>query len=105
MPDAVINEPVQPAANAVSEACRTADGLRWVVEKRGITLVTSEGAVCQLIYPAAAVWDLMVRGYRFPKLVDMLCHIAAIDHGEAVALVRQSLEEWVSAGYLRRETC
>ena len=29
---------------------RMADGLRWAVEKRGVTLVTPQGAVCTLIY-------------------------------------------------------
>ncbi len=77
--------------------------VRWVVERRGILMLDDiRGAVCSLIYPAAAIWDLMSREYSYQKIVEMLTSIAGLEFRETEKYVSHALEEWTAIGLLSK---
>jgi hypothetical protein len=84
--------------------CRPAPGVRWAVEDDGILLDDGAGQVAKLGYPEAAIWDLMARGYRHAKLVELVTHIAGLDATAAGALVAECLRRWTARGVLQRLT-
>jgi hypothetical protein len=78
-------------------------GVAWTVEMDGIFLLNrSTGAVCQLDYPRAAIWDLVSRGYRTSRLIPVISAIASLGWEETDRLVMESLEDWTKAGFLKK---
>jgi hypothetical protein len=87
-----------PAAEA---RYRCAADVGWAVELHGITLtVSNRGAVCFLGYPAAAVWDLTVRGSSSQRTARLLASIAGLEPAAAERLVASQLQEWCERGWL-----
>jgi len=73
----------------------------WSVEVCTIILINKlTGAVCNLSYPEAAVWDLISRGYSFDKLVSMLGAISSKDTAEAKRLIEQTVDNLTEEGFL-----
>ena len=81
---------------------RVRSAVRWSVGRVTVTLADGTGKVRTLGYPEAAVWDLVSRGYRFPKVVSMMTHIASLDETATRALVCSTLEDWAESGFLER---
>jgi hypothetical protein len=81
---------------------RPAPGVRWAVEEDGILLDDGAGCIAKVGYPDAAVWDFMVRGYRYGQLVELMTHIAGLDEAAAGELVGECLERWAEGGVLRK---
>ena len=81
-----------------------APDVKWVVETYGILIVHPErGAYCSLPYPAAAVWDLVSRGHRLPKIAQMLRHIGRFQTTtDAERYAVECLETWTNAGLVQR---
>lgn len=79
---------------------RLTPGVRWAVERVGITLTDGKGQVRRLQYPEAAIWDLLSRGYTFDKVVTMTAHIAGQDPANARTLVVAALAEWADCGLI-----
>jgi len=82
---------------------RPAPGVRWTIEDDGLLLDDGTGHIAKVGYPDAAIWDLMVRGYRHGKLVELVTHIASLDESAADELVAECLELWAERGVLRKE--
>jgi len=81
---------------------RPAPGVRWVVEDDGLLLDDATGRIEKVGYPDAAIWDLMVRGTRHGKLVELMTHVAGLDAAAASRLVTERLERWAERGVLQR---
>ncbi|HEU4882342.1 MAG TPA: hypothetical protein VFT45_08860 [Longimicrobium sp.] len=63
-------------------------------------LLRGPGGARTIHYPAAAVWDLIARGYSLERVVALTGHIADLDEEGTRALVKEAIREWVAAGYL-----
>jgi hypothetical protein len=73
----------------------------WTVEARGIRVIhEASGRVLELAYPAAAVWDLVQRGYSADRIAGMLAAIAKVGRATAEGLYRENVEAWVRNGWL-----
>lgn len=80
---------------------RLAVDVQWAVRQKGVVVfLGSGGPAWHFDYPQAAVWDLLTRGYRHPRMVRLLCAIAALDEEGAERLLRESVEQWHEAGLL-----
>lgn len=82
-------------------AYRLSPTVRWAVERFTLRLTDARGQVAILGYPDAAIWDLLSRGYPYPKVVSMMTHIAGLDEGEASSAVRSAISAWVKGGFLQ----
>jgi hypothetical protein len=70
--------------------------LRWRVESDRILVARVPGGVVATIdYPAAAVWDFVVRGYDRARIARMMRHIAGFtDDQAALAFTSTVIDEW-----------
>ncbi len=82
---------------------RPEPGVRWAVEVDGILLLDGAGTVERLNYPDAALWDLLSRGYRHEKLVELMTYITSLDEAAVRGLVADRLEKWTARAVLRKE--
>jgi len=69
----------------------------WVVESRGVRILSRDGTVF-LQYPEAAVWDLMARGQTLPVVIEKVMLIAGLDRERAQALVDECARKWTVYG-------
>lgn len=77
----------------------------WAVETEGIILINKHnGMVCLLNYPKAAVWDLISQRYSYNQTISLVSLICSLDRDVAERLVLESLEGWVKAGFLVKES-
>jgi hypothetical protein len=75
--------------------------IHWSVESRGICLInTSSGNSKYFHYPQAALWNLFIRGYAYPQILEMLSAIASVDKDKTAILIMDTFNEWVENGFL-----
>ena len=87
--------------NATFITYQCAPHTKWAVDIRGILLMNEEsGTVCLLLYPQAAIWDVISRGYSYAQTVRMVCAITSLQADEVEKLLVKSLEAWTRAGFL-----
>lgn len=79
---------------------RPAVGLAWSVETAGLRLADGNGAVFDLGYPEAAVWELLARGLDMAKVVDLARWIAGDAPAAAPARVEACIDRWCRAGWI-----
>jgi hypothetical protein len=74
----------------------------WLVESCGVVLLDREhGAFGCVPYPAAAVWDFMVRGYALEKIAALLRPIAHFSDQESTRTYAEScFKTWEAAGFI-----
>lgn len=79
--------------------------LSWFVERRGVTLASRDGAVCQSIpYPYAALWALVANGNYSPTYAATLMGLLmCADQPTAQREVAQTLAAWAQAGLIAGE--
>jgi len=75
-----------------------APGLRWTVQRAGLIVQSADGATHRIEEPAAALWDLLVRGDTIEKATLKMTQIARLDTDAAAAFVRTTFEAWAEAG-------
>ena len=77
---------------------RPAPQVAWAAQIDGVLLVGPAGRTHSLGYPAAAIWDLLVRQRPRARMVRMLSAIASLDERTARRLVDEAIEQWLAAG-------
>ena len=76
----------------------------WTVEHNGIRIFNRQSDRHYVLeYPAAAVWDLLIRKRSIAQLIPILRAIQQVSAGEAAALVQQCLYEWHERGLIEIE--
>lgn len=77
--------------------------VHWSVESEGVLVMnSSNGRVCKLGYPKAAIWDLIQRSYSFEKTVTLVAAITSANEKPSEELLLQLLDEWTEQGYMVR---
>ena len=78
-------------------------GIQWTVEQWGIYLVdSSDGKAHRLVYPEAALWDLLSRDTNFSRLVELMRAITGMSSDGAAGFIEETLDVWIKAGMLER---
>ncbi len=69
--------------------------VQWVFANGGVTLCRAQtGPCCSLIYPYAALWDGLTKGYRIDELTDWLSILQDIDKTSAKSELMKTVQEW-----------
>ncbi len=79
---------------------RVASGVKWTVETQGILLMDNKGKIHSILYPQAALWDLISRRLSTERVLSSLKHIASLDTAGTNQLLVESLQEWAHLGLL-----
>jgi len=89
---------------AVSETLvyRCSPAIVWVSDAGQALLVDREAAQFWLLHlPDAAIWDWLVAGYSYEKIVRMLGLILSLSTAEAERTLVRVLENWRDAGIIQ----
>ncbi len=80
-----------------------APSIRWIVEEKGVRIFHArKGELFFLEYPAAAVWDLLLRDPGRRSIVPKLAAILGRPEPQARSILRSCLRRFADAGILRR---
>jgi hypothetical protein len=83
----------------VAYCCRPA--IVWTREQQRTLLIDQEtGASWRMEGIEAAVWDLMVLGYSYPRAAKIVSLLPGVPAGEAREIVSTTLAEWYREGIL-----
>jgi hypothetical protein len=82
-------------------AYRPNPGIVWARERDHTRLLDPAlGKAWQLTGVEAVIWDLLVLGYRCPRISDLLCALRRLEPNEADGLLRRTLASWRDEGIL-----
>ena len=77
--------------------------ITWTIESQGICLMdTRSGNSSYLAYPEAALWDLLMRGYAHPEILEMLSAITSVKKERTTVFIQDCITEWLETGYLKQ---
>ena len=75
--------------------------IKWSVESKGVVLINpAKNEVLQLVYPEAAVWDLIQRSYSLEKTLKLLSAITLEEEKKVMDFFMRTLQEWIEKGIL-----
>ena len=76
----------------------------WVVQPDGILLIREDTqAFDRVAYPAAALWDCMVRGQTYAQTVRLLHAMTAGEKSAVEQFIATQLAIWLEHGWLCRQ--
>ena len=84
---------------------RPAEHICWVVETRGVTLVSRDGAApLSIPYPHAALWGVIADGHYTPQSARaMMALLCRTDEAYAEREIARVLAGWQDMGLVIRE--
>lgn len=75
--------------------------LAWVVERSGTLLIRCDTRETTfLIYPDAALWDLLSRGTPWRQAMCTFAAVTGLEPGATEALARRIIERWMATSLL-----
>ncbi len=79
-----------------------APSIAWVTDRRCTLVVNeAEGAVFQLTGLSEVVWDCLVQGFSYVKIVRMVAEMRGATPDSAGEMVEAMLREWRDLGLVR----
>jgi hypothetical protein len=73
----------------------------WTVENTAIRIVDrATGEECVVGYPEAALWDMLMLGYSFDAMLDVVTRLIGCSRRCAGALMRRTIRIWEKKGFL-----
>jgi hypothetical protein len=79
--------------------------LSWVVEGRGVRVLDEVARHAETLdYPAAALWELLLRGHDSGEAAAMLSWISGVPVEQARDEVAGCVRRWRVAGWLQAAT-
>jgi uncharacterized protein len=93
--------PAVSDAFASSRSWRASDSITWTVETDAVALVDwASGRSIRLLGPEAALWDLISRGLRRDRLVEILSAVSLEDVDSTIRWTESRVDEWIAQGWL-----
>jgi len=90
---------------------RASAGISWVVQETGVQVIDEVARRSEtLAYPAAAAWELILRGHTPHRAASLLGCILGVEAEAAQTQIERLLRDWVACGWIvamafTREAC
>ncbi len=77
--------------------------IKWAVETDGIIIIQpSLNRAIKLVYPEAALWDLLSRRLSLEQIIEMIAAISGKDRDESEKWVSGTCNTWMKTGLIQK---